>query len=74
MNLSQTSRKTPFTHRKVSRILKLFLNAVCSGISPVNLKVLTECSLPIFMSTKTTYIEDNFIIDIDVHRSTILLI
>lgn len=26
------------------------------------------------MSTKTTYIEDNFIIDIDVHRSTILLI
>lgn len=26
------------------------------------------------MSTKTTYIEDNFNIDIDVHRSTILLI
>lgn len=26
------------------------------------------------MSTKTTYTEDNFIIDIDVHRSTILVI
>lgn len=36
--LSQTSRKTPFTHRQLSRILKLFLNAVLSGISSVKLK------------------------------------